>query len=115
VIGAIIIGLIAGWLTGKLMRGEGYGLFADILLGLVGAVIGSWIFNALGIVAYGRIGFLAMALVGAIVLVSIVHLIRSPSPPCQTSALILARPMRRRDWRLEGGPARRLAHLRAVE
>jgi uncharacterized membrane protein YeaQ/YmgE (transglycosylase-associated protein family) len=80
VIGAIIIGLIAGWLTGKLMRGEGYGLFADILLGLVGAVIGSWIFNALGIVAYGRIGFLAMALVGAIVLVSIVHLIRSPSP-----------------------------------
>jgi uncharacterized membrane protein YeaQ/YmgE (transglycosylase-associated protein family) len=80
VIGAIIIGLIAGWLTGKLMRGEGYGIFADILLGLVGAVIGSWIFSALGIVAYGRLGFLAMATVGAIVLVSIVHLIRSPSP-----------------------------------
>jgi uncharacterized membrane protein YeaQ/YmgE (transglycosylase-associated protein family) len=80
VIGAIIIGLIAGWLTGKLMRGEGYGMFADILLGLVGAVIGSWIFSALGIVAYGRLGYLAMATVGAIVLVSIVHLIRSPSP-----------------------------------
>jgi len=79
VIGAIIIGLIAGWLTGKLMRGEGYGMFADTLLGLVGAVIGSWIFSALGIVVYGRIGFLAMATVGAIVLVSIVHLIRSPS------------------------------------
>ena len=79
-IGAIIIGLIAGWLTGKLMRGEGYGLLADILLGLVGAVIGSWIFSALGIVVYGRLGFLAMATVGAIVLVSIVHLIRSPSP-----------------------------------
>jgi uncharacterized membrane protein YeaQ/YmgE (transglycosylase-associated protein family) len=52
VTGAIIIGLIAGWLTGKLMRGEGYGMLADILLGLVGAVIGSWIFSALGIVAY---------------------------------------------------------------
>ena len=78
-IGAIIIGLIAGWLTGKLMRGEGYGMFADILLGLVGAVIGSWIFSALGIFVYGRIGFLAMALVGAIVLVGIVHLVRSPS------------------------------------
>lgn len=78
-IGAIIIGLIAGWLTGKLMRGEGYGFFADILLGLVGALIGSWIFNALGVVVYGRIGYLVMALVGAIVLVSIVHLIRSPA------------------------------------
>jgi uncharacterized membrane protein YeaQ/YmgE (transglycosylase-associated protein family) len=76
-IGAIITGLIAGWLTGKLMKGEGYGIFADILLGLVGAVIGSWIFSALGIFVYGTIGFLAMATVGAIVLVSIVHLVRS--------------------------------------
>ena len=76
-IGAIIIGLIAGWLTGKLMKGQGYGIFADILLGLVGAVIGSWIFSAMGIVVYGRLGFLAMATVGAIVLVGIVHLIRS--------------------------------------
>jgi uncharacterized membrane protein YeaQ/YmgE (transglycosylase-associated protein family) len=78
-LGAIIIGLIAGWLTGKLMVGRGYGIFADILLGLVGAVIGSWIFNALGVVVYGRLGYLAMATVGAIVLVSIVHLVRSPS------------------------------------
>lgn len=77
---AIVIGLIAGWLTGKLMRGEGYGMFADILLGLVGAVIGSWIFNSLGLVVSGGIGYLAMALVGAIVLVGIVHLVRRPSP-----------------------------------
>jgi uncharacterized membrane protein YeaQ/YmgE (transglycosylase-associated protein family) len=76
---AILIGLIAGWLTGKLMSGGGYGIFADILLGLVGAVIGSWIFNSLGIVVNGGIGYLAMATVGAIVLVGIVHLIRSPS------------------------------------
>jgi uncharacterized membrane protein YeaQ/YmgE (transglycosylase-associated protein family) len=76
---AILIGLIAGWLTGKLMSGGGYGFFADILLGLVGAVIGSWIFNSLGIVVNGGIGYLAMATVGAIVLVGIVHLIRSPS------------------------------------
>jgi uncharacterized membrane protein YeaQ/YmgE (transglycosylase-associated protein family) len=76
---AIVIGLVAGWLTGKLMSGGGYGMFADILLGLVGAVIGSWIFNSLGIVVSGGIGYLAMATVGAIVLVGIVHLIRSPS------------------------------------
>jgi uncharacterized membrane protein YeaQ/YmgE (transglycosylase-associated protein family) len=76
---AIFIGLIAGWLTGKLMRGSGYGVFADIVLGLVGAVIGSWIFNSLGIVVNGSLGYLAMATVGAVVLVGIVHLIRSPS------------------------------------
>ena len=76
---AILIGLIAGWLTGKLMSGGGYGIFADILLGLIGAVIGSWIFNSLGIVVNGGIGYLAMATVGAVVLVGIVHLIRSPS------------------------------------
>jgi uncharacterized membrane protein YeaQ/YmgE (transglycosylase-associated protein family) len=79
VIGAIIIGLIAGWLAGKLMKGEGYGMFADILLGLVGAVIGSWIFKALGVVVYGTLGFLAMATIGAIVLVGITHMIRSPA------------------------------------
>ena len=76
---AIIIGLIAGWLTGKLMSGGGYGILADILLGLIGAVIGSWIFNSLGIVVNGGIGYLAMATVGAVVLVGIVHLVRSPS------------------------------------
>jgi uncharacterized membrane protein YeaQ/YmgE (transglycosylase-associated protein family) len=76
---AIIIGLIAGWLTGKLMSGGGYGIFADIVLGLVGAVIGSWIFNSLGIVVNGSLGYLAMATVGAVVLVGIVHLVRSPS------------------------------------
>jgi uncharacterized membrane protein YeaQ/YmgE (transglycosylase-associated protein family) len=75
-IGTIIIGLIAGWLTGLLMRGSGYGFFADILLGLVGAVIGRWIFEALGIVALGSTGSLAMAVVGAVVLVAITHLFR---------------------------------------
>lgn len=79
-IGAIIIGLIAGWLAGKIIRGEGYGIFADILLGLVGAVIGNWIFGALNIPVYSGIGHLAMATVGAVVLVGIVHLIKSPSP-----------------------------------
>jgi uncharacterized membrane protein YeaQ/YmgE (transglycosylase-associated protein family) len=72
----LIAGLIAGWLTGKLMRGRGYGIFADIILGLVGAVIGQAIFAHLGVVVYGGIGFIAMAVVGALILVAIVHLIR---------------------------------------
>jgi uncharacterized membrane protein YeaQ/YmgE (transglycosylase-associated protein family) len=76
-IGVLITGLVAGWLAGKLMRGRGYGVIADLLLGLVGAVIGSWLFEKLGIHTAGGVGFLAMATVGALVLVGAVHLLRS--------------------------------------
>jgi uncharacterized membrane protein YeaQ/YmgE (transglycosylase-associated protein family) len=71
----LIAGLIAGWLTGKLMRGRGFGVIADILLGLVGAVIGQWIFHQLGVPAHGGIGFIAMAVVGAVILVGAIHLL----------------------------------------
>ena len=47
-LGAIIIGLLAGWIAGKLMRGRGYGIIADIILGLIGAIIGNWLFAQLG-------------------------------------------------------------------
>ncbi len=73
--GAVIIGLVAGWLAGKLMRGRGYGLLADIVLGLIGAIIGNWMFNRLGIETSGALGFLAMATVGAVVLVGAAHLV----------------------------------------
>lgn len=73
-IATLVIGLIAGWLAGILMRGSGYGIFVDILLGLIGAVIGGWIFGALGIAAVGGVGYLAMSTVGAVVLVAITHL-----------------------------------------
>ncbi len=70
----ILIGLLAGWLTGKFTRGRGFGCFVDVLLGLIGAVVGGWIFSRLGIEAYGFIGSLAAATVGAVVLVSIARL-----------------------------------------
>lgn len=70
----ILIGLIAGWLTGKVTRGRGFGCIANVLLGLVGAVIGGWIFSHLGIEAWGFIGSLAAAVVGAVVLVSIARM-----------------------------------------
>lgn len=73
-LGWIFVGLVAGWLTGKVTRGSGFGLFANIFLGLVGAVIGGWIFSQLGIAAYGFIGSLAAATVGAVVLVSVARL-----------------------------------------
>ncbi len=74
VFGWMLIGLIAGWLSGKVTRGRGFGLIADLLLGLIGALIGGWIFAKLGILSYGFIGSLAAATVGAVVLVSIARL-----------------------------------------
>ena len=70
-IGWVIIGLLAGWLTGKVTRGRGFGCLANVVLGLVGAVLGGWIFSRLHIPAWGFIGSLAAAVVGAVVLVSI--------------------------------------------
>ncbi len=69
ILGWIIIGLIAGWLSGKITRGGGFGIIADLFLGLIGAVIGGWIFGLLGISILGFIGSLAAATVGAVLLV----------------------------------------------
>lgn len=70
----IVIGLIAGWLTGTVTRGRGFGCFADTILGMVGALIGGWIFSKLGIAEFGFLGSLAAAFVGAVVLVAIARL-----------------------------------------
>ena len=75
IIGWLVIGLIAGWLAGKLSRGEGYGCITDIVLGLIGSFIGGWLFMKLGILGGGLFYSLAAATVGAVILVAIVHLI----------------------------------------
>jgi uncharacterized membrane protein YeaQ/YmgE (transglycosylase-associated protein family) len=74
ILGWIVIGLLAGWLAGKISRGEGYGCLTDIVLGLVGSLLGGWIFTRLGIFGGGFIYSLAAATLGAVILVSIVHL-----------------------------------------
>ena len=72
----IIIGLIAGWLAGTIARGRGYGCFVNILLGMVGAVLGGWIFSKMGIYSSGSgwLYSLAAATVGAVVLVAVARL-----------------------------------------
>ena len=72
----LFLGLVAGWLAGKLARGRGYGCITDIVLGLIGSVIGGWIFTQLRIgTGEGRFLYsLAAATLGAVVLVAIVHL-----------------------------------------
>ena len=70
----LFLGLVAGWLAGKLSRGRGYGCFTDIVLGLIGSFIGGWVFTKLGIFGGGFIYSLAAATLGAVILVAIVHL-----------------------------------------
>lgn len=70
----IIIGLLAGWIAGHLTRGRGFGCIVDIILGLIGAVIGGWIFTKIGVRGYGFWWSLAAATVGAVVLVAIARL-----------------------------------------
>lgn len=70
----ILIGLIAGWLAGTIARGRGFGCITDVVLGLVGAVIGGWIFSRLGIATFGFLGSLAAATVGAVLLVAVARL-----------------------------------------
>jgi len=76
-VGTVILGLLAGWIAGLVMRGSGFGVIADILIGLVGAVIGRLIFSFIGASPHGRIGHLAVAVVGAIVLVALVHAVEA--------------------------------------
>ncbi len=70
----ILVGLIAGWATGKIMRGAGYGTLVDILLGIVGAIIGGFIMRVLGFSpAGGLIYTILVAILGAVVLVAIIR------------------------------------------
>jgi uncharacterized membrane protein YeaQ/YmgE (transglycosylase-associated protein family) len=73
----ILIGILAGFLAGKLMQGRGFGLIVDLLLGIVGSYIGSWLFVKLGIATSGGfIGQLLVSLVGALLLLFLIRLIR---------------------------------------
>jgi uncharacterized membrane protein YeaQ/YmgE (transglycosylase-associated protein family) len=74
VIAWVIVGLIAGWLAGTVSRGRGFGCIADILIGLVGAILGGWIFTKLGIFGAGLLYSIAAATVGAVILVAVARL-----------------------------------------
>jgi len=66
----IVVGLIAGWFAGKVMKGGGYGVLIDIILGMLGGIVGGWLFGMLGIWPGGGIfGSILVAFVGAVILV----------------------------------------------
>jgi uncharacterized membrane protein YeaQ/YmgE (transglycosylase-associated protein family) len=73
----LIVGVVAGWLAGKLMNGSGFGLVGDLVIGILGAVIGGFLFTTLGLSAgRGMLGSIFVATIGAVVLLFLVRLIK---------------------------------------
>jgi len=72
----VVVGLIAGWAAGKIMKGGGYGVVMDIVLGIVGAVVGGWLVGILGIRAGGFIGTIIVAIIGSVFLIWISRMIK---------------------------------------
>lgn len=80
----IIVGLIAGWLAGLVMKGGGYGVIGDIILGIIGAVVGGFLASALFNIPNAVSGFdlttLIVAFLGAVIVVAIVRALPGRSP-----------------------------------
>jgi uncharacterized membrane protein YeaQ/YmgE (transglycosylase-associated protein family) len=73
----LIVGLVAGWLAGKLMKGRGFGLVGNLIVGVIGAILGGWLFNLLGASSGGGLlGSILVATVGAVVLLLIVRVFK---------------------------------------
>ncbi len=76
----IIIGLVAGWLAGKIVKGKGFGVIGDIIVGVIGALIGGFLFRMLGFSTEGGlIASLIVATIGAVVLLWVVRLFKKTS------------------------------------
>ncbi|MDE3188816.1 MAG: GlsB/YeaQ/YmgE family stress response membrane protein [Acidobacteriota bacterium] len=72
----IIVGLVAGWATGKIMKGAGYGVFMDIVIGIAGAIIGGFLMRSLGFVGSGGLIYtILVAIGGAVILTAVVRFI----------------------------------------
>jgi uncharacterized membrane protein YeaQ/YmgE (transglycosylase-associated protein family) len=72
----IVIGILAGFIAGKIVKGRGMGVGIDLLVGVVGSVLGGWLFAIVGLAAYGLIARLIMAVVGAVVLLLLVRALK---------------------------------------
>jgi len=72
----IVVGIVIGWLAGHLVKGRGMGVLMDLIVGVVGSVLGGWIFGLLGLSAYGLVGQLVMGVVGAVVLLLLIRAIK---------------------------------------
>lgn len=73
----LVVGAVAGWLAGLVMKGRGFGVIGNVIVGILGAIVGGWLFKTLGISIGGEmVGALVTALVGAVVLLFVAGLIK---------------------------------------
>ncbi len=72
----LALGAIAGWIAGLIMKGGGFGLIVNIIVGIVGAVIGGWVFSLLGFESTSLVGSIITAVVGAVILLFVIGLFK---------------------------------------
>ena len=74
----LIVGAVAGWLAGMIVRGGGFGLLGDIIIGIVGAFVGGWLLMQLGVsIGSGLISVIATATIGAVALLALLRVARA--------------------------------------
>ena len=71
----VVIGIVAGWIAGQITQGRGFGVMGNLVVGVIGALVGGFLFSAFGLAAYGVIGALLMSTFGAVVLLFLIGLI----------------------------------------
>lgn len=71
----LFIGAVIGWLAGRIIRGRGFGIFADMVIGIVGAMLGGWIAGVMGLYTSSSLGAFLVALAGAVILVGLTRLV----------------------------------------
>ena len=76
IVWAVLIGIAAGWLAGVIMKGGGFGVLGNLIVGVIGAILGSFLFALTGISAGGLVGSLITATVGAVILLALLRLVR---------------------------------------
>ena len=76
---AIVVGLIAGWLAGQVMKGGGYGMVMDIILGILGGILGNWVFGLFRLYPGSLFGSIIVSFVGAVILVWVTRLLKKKS------------------------------------
>jgi uncharacterized membrane protein YeaQ/YmgE (transglycosylase-associated protein family) len=69
----IVVGLIAGWATGKIMRGSGYGVVMDIVIGIIGGLVGGWVMRALGFSGQGGTVYTILVAIGGAVVLTLLY------------------------------------------
>jgi uncharacterized membrane protein YeaQ/YmgE (transglycosylase-associated protein family) len=72
----ILIGMCAGWLAGQFMKGSGFGLLGNLIVGVIGALLGGFTFHLVGLAAYGLLGQLIVATVGAVLLLALLRFVK---------------------------------------